>query len=213
MKNILVKNILLLLVAIIILSSCEKKAGYHDLKPISKNKNLHAVIEIPAGTAKMYQYDRKNNAFKLERKNGKDKKFMGLSMPFNFGFLPSTNTKFTIDKENPELDVVVIGEKVSTSSLVDIKIIGAIQFAHKDSARRDLSEDVIYNVVVALPVDEELATINVDNYRDLTKTYRGQRKIIEIYLEDLFSDKNMSFYAWKDDKFAKELVKASTLKK
>lgn len=213
MKNIFNKNILLLLISILVLGSCEEKAGYHDLKPISKNKNLHAVIEIPAGTAKMYQYDRATNGFKLERKNGKDKKFMGLSMPFNFGFLPSTKTKFTVDKNNPELDVVVIGEKVSTSSLVDIKIIGSIQFAHKDSSRRDLPENVIYNVVVAIPIDDELATIKVESYRELTKTYRGQRKIIEIYLEDVLSDSNLSFYAWKDEKFAKELVKSSTLSK
>ncbi|MFY8160874.1 MAG: inorganic diphosphatase [Candidatus Kapaibacteriota bacterium] len=206
-------NILILLISIIIFSSCEDKAGYHDLKPISKNKNLHAVIEIPAGTAKMYQYDRASNGFKLERKNGKDKKFLGLSMPFNFGFLPSTKTKFTVDKNNPELDVVVIGEKISTSSLVDIKIIGSIQFAHKDSSRRDLSENVIYNVIVAVPIDKELATINVDSYRELTKTYRGQRKIIEIYLEDVLTESNMTFYAWKDEKFAKDLFKTTTLTK
>lgn len=207
------KNILLLFISIIIISSCDDKTGYHDLKPVSKNKNLHAVIEIPAGTAKMYQYDRATNGFKLERKNGKDKKFLGLPMPFNFGFLPSTTTKFTVDKNNPELDVVVIGEKVSTSSLIDIKIIGVVQFAHKDSSRRDLPENVIYNVLVAIPIDDELATIKVDSYREMTKTYRGQRKIIEIYLEDVLSEKNMSFYGWKDEKFASELVKSATISK
>ena len=97
--------------------------------------------------------------------------------------------------------------------MVDIKIIGSIQFAHKDSSRRDLSENVIYNVIVAVPIDKELATINVDSYRELTKTYRGQRKIIEIYLEDVLTESNMTFYAWKDEKFAKDLFKTTTLTK
>lgn len=207
------KTLVLAFFAFILLSSCEDKSGYADLKPVSKKNNLHAVIEIPAGTAKLYQYDRKENGFKLERKNGKDKKFTGLAMPFNYGFLPSTKVPFSLDAENKELDVVIIGEKVSTSSLLDIKIIGNLQFAHKDSARRDLKEENLHNVIVAIPIDDEFATLKVDSYRELTQKYRGQRKIIEIYLEDLYADKNFTFYAWKDEKFAKDLVKSSTLKK
>lgn len=208
-----INKLTLSLVAVFVLSfvlfSCENKgSGYSELKPISKTKNLQAIVEIPAGTAKVYQYDRKENGFKYERKNGKDVKFEGLAFPFNFGFIPSTKAAFTVDKDNPELDVVIIGEKASTSSLVEIKLIGAVQFAPKDSIKTGLSESILYNVLIAVPFDEELATINVDSFRDLSKTHISQRKIIELYLEDFIADKGYSFYAWQGADFAKNLVKS-----
>jgi|GEM_PF-5428078 len=203
--------IYLFIVIIITMTSCEK-TGYHDLRPISKKNNPHCVIEVTAGTNKIYSYDRESNGFKIERKNGKDIKYEGLAMPFNYGFIPSTAAKFTFDKANPELDVVILGEKVSTSTLLDFKIIGCIQYAHKDSARKDLNENVIHNIIVGLPIDKDIKTIEADNYRDLTRKYRGQRKIIEIYLDDLFSQYNQTFYAWKDEKFASQLLENCKLK-
>lgn len=206
------RYLVLLIVSIIILTSC-KKAGYHDLKPISKKNNPHCVIEVSAGTNKIYSYDRKSNGFKIERKNGKDIKFEGIAMPFNYGFIPSTNAKFTFDKVNPELDILVIGEKISTSSLIDFKIIGCLQFAHKDSSRTGLNENVIHNIIVSLPIDKELKTIEITNFKDLTRKYRGQRKIIELYLQDLFTQYNFTFYGWKDEKFASQLLEECKTKK
>jgi hypothetical protein len=67
--------------------------------------------------------------------------------------------------------------------------------------------------MVAIPLSDEISTIDVNSYRELTQKYRGQRKIIEIYLEDLYSEDNFTFYAWKDEKFAKELLKSVTIVK
>ena len=61
---------------------------------------ITAVVETPKGSAQKYDYDGKNNWFKL-------KKVMpaGMVFPFDFGFIPKTK-----GEDGDPLDIIIISE-------------------------------------------------------------------------------------------------------
>jgi inorganic pyrophosphatase len=79
---------------------------------------IHAVIEIPEGSANKYEYDKKLHVFHLDRNLHSP-----VHYPGDYGFIPST-----LSEDGDPLDVLVLVDSASFSGCVmDVRPIGMLQ--------------------------------------------------------------------------------------
>ena len=80
-------------------------------------QTIDVIVETPRGSAQKYNFDPKNNWFKL-------KKIMpaGMVFPFDFGFIPKTK-----GEDGDPLDIIVISElKSFPGCCMECRVIGGI---------------------------------------------------------------------------------------
>lgn len=100
--------------------------------PIEDEKgNLRCVIETPRGSSNKYRFNQDLACFELSRVLP-----LGMLLPFDFGFLPST-----LGEDGDPLDVVLLldGPAV-TGCVLTVRIIGVIE-AHQTQGVKDRRND------------------------------------------------------------------------
>lgn len=167
-----------LLILFFFLSSCDKK-GIGDVKTYSKNDNIHAVVEIPSGTAKIYEYDYKEKGFKNKIENKVERKFDFLPLPFNFGFIPSTQM-LSHPNKNKALEVVVLSEEYSIGTLLEIEILGALEYNYNN--KKNI-------LILSNPIYEDAKLINVNNSSELIENYSDVIEIVKKYFQNNYKYK------------------------
>lgn len=108
-----------------------------------------AVIETPRGGQAKIGYDPGSGAFRLAR-------FLplGLGLPFDFGFVPSTR-----GGDGDPLDVMVLAEApLPMGCVLDVRLIGALE-AEQTKAGRRVRNDRLLAVACASHLYAELAAI------------------------------------------------------
>lgn len=161
------------LLSILFLISCDKK-GIGDVARFNKNGDVHLVVEIPAGTLIKYQYDPKLKGFKSRIDNGINETIGTIPYPFNLGFIPPL-----IDSKKDE--VIIISESFSTGTLLEGKIIGALEYEYNN---------IIKLIYVAIPLNYKYKILNVKNLAHDSET---NSKIIQIFKTILSESKGYKF--------------------
>ena len=93
-----------------------------SIPAFSANGNLHAVIEVPAGTSDKREYDPATKSFPVNLRDGKPRRISFLPYPANYGFIPQTH-----GEDGDPLDVVVIVEHDAfPGCLIEVRPVGVL---------------------------------------------------------------------------------------
>jgi len=140
------------------------------LPAYSANGHLHAVIEIPAGTSDKREFDPATKSFPVNLREGKPRRISFLPYPANYGFIPGTLMEKTEGGDGDALDLFVLCPALPVGTVLEVEPIGIIELI--DDNERD-------DKLVALPVDRNLLTMDVDDISELPK---GVQEILSTWL-------------------------------
>ena len=107
----------IILQLILALSSCSNSKN----KIIQNNETYSAIIEIPAGTNKKFEYNYDSKSFECEKINGEDRIVNYLPYPGNYGYILNTYMDPKLGGDGDALDVLIIDESIAQGSKVNIE--------------------------------------------------------------------------------------------
>ena len=189
------------LVSFLILASCQqenkKEIEYYHLPTYSKNKNLQAVVEIPAGTNHKIEYNKTTKKFINDTINGKDRIIDFLPYLGNYGFIPSTYSDPKNGGDGDALDVLILGENITTGSVVEIIPIGMMELL--DNAESD-------NKIIAIPAEENKRIIKATNFHEFSENYPEIRKMIGDWFKFYDLNDEIQLKRWTGEQAAKNEI-------
>ena len=102
-------------------------SNLHAAAPAPTGANpVHAVVEIPAGTADKWEVSEDGRALAIERQDGQRRRIDYLPYPANYGFLPRTRLETDDGGYGDPVDVVILGPAAPCGAVVEVRIIGAL---------------------------------------------------------------------------------------
>lgn len=103
-------------------------SNLHTAAPApTENGPVHAVVEIPAGTADKWEVTGDGRALAIERQDGQRRRIDYLPYPANYGFLPRTRLGAGDGGDGDPVDVVVLGPAAPCGAVVEARIVGALR--------------------------------------------------------------------------------------
>lgn len=125
---------------------------------INFSNNYTAIVEIPAGTNKKFEYNYSTEAFDIEIINGVERTINFLPYPGNYGFISNTYMDPEIGGDGDALDVLIIseslqqGKKIEINPVAILKLLDRGQEDHKviatlKNSKMDFSKDSLPNSV------------------------------------------------------------------
>ncbi len=177
----------------ILLAGCSSTPQYSDIPLHSEQGFIQAVIEIPAGTNHKIEYNYDTNTFPIDQKNGKDRVVEFLPYPGNYGFIPSTYMNPEQGGDGDALDVLVIGESVPTGTVMEIRIIGAMQLM--DGGEVDTK-------IIATSAYGKEKIIFIDTFNDLQQKYPAAQQMLVDWFLNYKGQGAMEFKGWGDEEDA-----------
>jgi inorganic pyrophosphatase len=163
----------------------------HKLPVRNKGGDVHVVVETPRGSAAKLEFDPDLQAFTLSKSL-----MLGLSYPYDWGFIPSTK-----GEDGDPIDVLILHDAATSPGLVlKCKIIGVLEVFQKDSGKQKIRNDRL----IAVPCDCHREK-SEDDARDLPKQLREEIEKFFIATDEL-EDKKLEFLGWKGPKAGERLV-------
>jgi inorganic pyrophosphatase len=196
-------RILLLFIVVIFCNSCSEKTDYYNLPSLSSNKNINAVVEIPAGTNKKFEYNKNTRIFEIDKKNNKDRVIEFLPYLGNYGFIPSTYSDPKKGGDGDALDVLVLSENVAIGTVMEITPIGMLKLMDKG--------EIDYKII-AVPSDNQKRIIDIGSFNDLTKDFPEVKNMIEIWFLNYNKEDEAIVNGWENEKAALEEIYNNKLK-
>jgi inorganic pyrophosphatase len=115
------------------------KSPYDKLKPFVSKNLINVVVETPRGSRNKYDYDAKNKVFALHSVLP-----MGMSFPFDFGFVPGTKA----DDGDPVDVLLLLSEPAVFGCVVCARPIGVVHIQegkeHNDRIIAVWPKDQVY---------------------------------------------------------------------
>ncbi|MEO8068200.1 MAG: inorganic diphosphatase [Flavobacteriales bacterium] len=145
---------------------------YKNIPAFGPTGNVNAVIEIPAGTSDKREYDEATRTFPISERRGAPRRIKFLPYPANYGFIPGTLMDRAQGGDGDALDVFVLCSALPTGTVLEVEPIGIINLI--DAGERD-------DKVIALPIDRNLLTMDVDELGELPK---GVQEILCTWLSN-----------------------------
>ena len=188
------------LVIISCLVACKNNIDYYSLPLYSSNNILTAVIEIPSGTNKKYEYNNTSKAFEIDQKNGIDRVVQYLPYLGNYGYFPSTYSDPKKGGDGDALDVLVLSESVTTASVVEVIPIGVLKLI--DDGELDYK-------ILSIPADPSKQIIKVNSFSEFSQKYPEVKKIIELWFLNYNKDDEAKIKGWGDEVDALNEIKSN----
>jgi len=179
--------------------ACNKKIDYYHIPSLSAANNFNAVIEIPAGTNKKFEYNKDTQSFEIDKKGGKDRVVQFLPYPGNYGYIPSTFSDPEKGGDGDALDVLVLSESAATGSILEIMPIAVLKLI--DDGELDYK-------IIAVPFNENNRIINANTYKEFVQKFPEVKTIIELWFLNYNKDDEAKIDGWGDEKEAKKEIKA-----
>ncbi len=198
------RPIFFLLMSFVLIQSCGSTKDYYTLPAQVSGESFNAVIEIPAGTNKKYEYDPIQRQFIVDMENDKERVIDFLPYPANYGFIPSTLSKSDTGGDGDALDVLVISETITTGTVLEIIPIAILKLI--DDSKTD-------HKVIAVPQDKSKRIIRATTYAKLTKDYPELLEIVELWFLNYNPKDSSSVEGWGDEKDALKEIKKHENKK
>lgn len=133
---------------------------YKALPAFSAHGYVNAVIEIPAGSSEKREYDEATKTFPINERDGVPRRIKFLPYPANYGYIPGTLMDEAEGGDGDALDIFVLCPALPTGTVLEVEPIGIINLI--DAGERD-------DKVIALPIDRNLLTMDVDDLSELPK--------------------------------------------
>jgi inorganic pyrophosphatase len=153
---------------------------------------VHAVIETPRGAQAKLDFDPELKTFVLKKPLT-----LGLSYPYDFGFIPSTNAE-----DGDPLDVMVIHDAETYPGLVvRCKLIGVLQ-TQQQTKGKQLRNDRVFAVPAESHRERELHDV-----KELAPELKQELEKFFV-ATDALEDKTLQFLGWKGPAEAKKLVRS-----
>lgn len=155
------------------------------------NGDIHAVVETPRNARAKLKYEPKLGGFVLSKSL-----MLGLSYPYDWGFIPST-----LADDGDPLDVMVVHEAATSPGLIlRCQLIGAlltVQTRNGKTVRNDR--------LIAVPSHSHLER-NLEHVRDLPSATREELEKFFIATDEL-EDKKLKFEGWVGPRHAFRILK------
>jgi len=156
-----------------------------------KSGDVHVVVETPRGSAAKLEFDPELQAFTLSKSL-----ILGLSYPYDWGFVPSTK-----GEDGDPIDVMILHDAATSPGLVlRCKIIGVLEVIQKENGKPKIRNDR----VIAVPRDSHREK-SARDARDLPKQIREEIEKFFVATDEL-DDKKLNFLGWKGPKTGKKLI-------
>jgi inorganic pyrophosphatase len=124
-----------------------------------QGKYVQAIIETPKGSSYKYDYDPKLEAFCLDKIMP-----LGMSFPFDFGFIPGTT-----GEDGDPLDIILLMDKPNLQGIVaQCRIIGTMEAVQIERDGKKVRNDRILAVSDLSKQDEKI--VEVSDLRPGTRT-------------------------------------------
>ena len=191
-----------LIICLLIVStfSCNDTINYYHLPAFSKDKNINAVIEIPAGTNKKFEFNNENKSFEIDKKNGKIRIINFLPYLGNYGFIPSTFSDPKTGGDGDALDILVLSESVKTGTIIETIPIAMLKL---------IDDGEIDYKIIAITSEKKNQIINVTDYHQFTKDFPEIKSMIETWFLSYNKSDDAQIEGWTDEKIAlKEIQKS-----
>ena len=158
----------------------------------SKEGDIHVVVETPRGSAAKLEFDPDLGAFTLSKSL-----ILGLSYPYDWGFIPSTE-----GEDGDPLDALVLHDAATAPGLVlKCKIIGVLEVQQREGGKRKIRNDRL----IAVPRYSHREKADNDA-RDLPKQVRDEIEKFFVATDEL-EDKQLKFLGWKGPSVGNRLIK------
>jgi inorganic pyrophosphatase len=152
----------------------KKKQGMVNptrLASFDKEKKVQVVIETPKGSRNKYAWDREQQIFALKKVLPE-----GMSFPYDFGFIPSTEG----DDGDPIDVLVLMDQPVFTGCLVKARLIGVIEGKQTEKGKSERN-DRLLAVAESSHTHSNINSIN-DLNKDLLKEL--EKFLVNYHLND-----------------------------
>src|SRR5258707_7449390 len=157
----------------------------------NKAGDVHVVVETPRGSAAKLEFDPDLQAFTLSKSL-----LLGLSYPYDWGFIPSTK-----GEDGDPIDVLVLHDAATSPGLVlKCKIIGVLEVLQNEKGKKKIRNDRL----IAVPRDSHREKSD-DDARDLPKQIRDEIEKFFIATDEL-EDKELKFLGWNGPKMGEKLI-------
>jgi inorganic pyrophosphatase len=174
-NNLYLATILLFLVFQV---SCNSQI----INSAKSNGVYSAVVEIPAGTNKKFEFNYDSKKFECEIINGKERKVDFLPYPGNYGFIINTYMNPDLGGDGDALDVLIIEESITQGREVKIKPLAVLKLLD------DGEED---HKIIAI------SSKNTSN-RFINGMPKSARQIIKTWFCNYKGDSIVKFLEWGD---------------
>lgn len=138
----------------------------------ARQLTCRAIIETPAGSKVKYSFDGKSGLFAASKVLP-----LGLAMPLDFGFVPST-----CGGDGDPLDLMVLNEvEIAVGCLVTVRLLGAIEVEQSEASERNdrlvarLIDSRAFAEVARLDQLGDAFTAELNRFFATYKDLKGQR--------------------------------------
>ncbi len=154
--------------------------------------HIYAVIQVPAGTARVHAFD---SAMFMTHIADAPTDF--LPAPGNLGFIAGCVRKDTLTGRGTPLPVMVMMPALETGSILAIKPIAALILMHNAQP---------FPVIVGVPEDPALRSIQAHNFVELLTQYDGARNILQTWFLNYPGRQMFDLVGWRDDNYARHVI-------
>ena len=187
-----------LILGLLALCSCKPNIDHYHLPTYSHNNLVQAVVEIPAGTNKKYEYNKQSKSFEIDQKNGKDRIIQYLPYLGNYGFIPSTYSDPDKGGDGDALDVLILSESVQTGAVVEIIPIAVLQLI--DDGELDYK-------IIAIPHNPEQQIIKANSLKMLSDSHPEIMQMIAFWFLNYNKEDTAEVVGWGDEIMALNEIK------
>lgn len=157
-----------------------------------------AVVEIPAGSVKKLEVDKKTGCPKQDRKDGKPRVIEFLGYPANYGLMPRTLLPKEEGGDGDPLDVVVLGAPQPTGTTLSVRLIGVLHLVDEGETDDKL-------LAVPLAVQKRSWLANLEGLRQVQAQYPSLLQLIELWFRSYEGPGVVESKGWSGPQKARQL--------
>lgn len=159
-----------------------------------KAGDAHVVVETTRGSAAKLKYDPELQVFTLSKPL-----MLGLTYPYDWGFVPSTS-----GEDGDPIDALILHDVATAPGLVlTCKVIGVLRVLQSEKGKKPIRNDRL----IVVPRDSHREKVYKDA-RDLPEPTRLEIEKFFVATDELDS-KSLKFLGWKGAKAAGRLIDAA----
>ena len=185
----------------IFIIGCQDARDYYALPAWAADNRLYAVIEIPAGHNKKYEYNPESKTFELEQINGKDRVIDFVGYPGNYGFIPSTEATESDGGDGDALDILVISESKAQGTVMEVIPLAVLKLLD------DGEED---HKIIAVPASPDAQVIKARSLPELQENYQELMSLIELWFINYNKSDPVVVVGWGDMPDVKSIIEKAS---
>lgn len=149
--------------------------------------DVHVVVETPRGSAAKLEYDPGLEVFTLSKAL-----ILGLTYPYDWGFIPSTK-----GEDGDPIDVLVLHDAATAAGLVlKCKIFGVLEVLQSEKGKKSIRNDRL----IAVPRHSHREKADKD-----ARSLPARKSKIFVATDELEA-KELKFLGWKGPKAGEQLI-------